>query len=50
MFKVSYQFIAKNVRKSLVVIISIALSVALLVGVVSIIRSSNIKTNFVGDL
>lgn len=43
MFKVSYQFIAKNVRKSLVVIISIALSVALLVGVVSIIRSSDIS-------
>lgn len=51
MFKVSYQFIAKNIKKSLVVIVSIILSVALLVGIVSIIRSSNIsKSEYYGNI
>lgn len=51
MFKVSYQFIVKNIKKSLVVIVSIILSVALLVGIVSIIRSSNIsKSEYYGNI
>ncbi len=51
MFKISYQFIAKNVKKSLVVISSIILSVALLVGIVSIIHSSNIsKSEYYGNI
>ena len=51
MLKISYQFISKNAKKSLVAIVSIALSVALLVGIVSIVRSSNIsKSEYYGNI
>lgn len=51
MLKLSYQFIIKNKKKSLAVLFSIILSVALLTGVGAIIRSSNIsKSEYYSNL
>lgn len=51
MFKISYQFIMRNKKKSLSIMLSIILSVALLVGIGSLIRSANIsKSNYYAEL